>query len=102
MTVIWSERAETSLHTVERYISDSFGEKVRKEFMQSAEETAERLAQFPNAGKMEPLLAHRSKAYRSIVINRRSKLVYYVEETRIVIADFWECRREPRVLKQGL
>ncbi|MBQ7698055.1 MAG: type II toxin-antitoxin system RelE/ParE family toxin [Paludibacteraceae bacterium] len=102
MTVVWSERAEASLHIVERYILTNFGEKARSEFMQAAEETANRLVQFPNTGKMEPLLAHRSKAYRSIVINRRSKLIYYVDETRIVIADFWECRREPSVLKQGL
>ncbi len=102
MTVIWAERAEQALHSVEEYIKRDFGEQARLKFMQKAEATAGQLASFPHYGKIEPLLAHRQKSYRSVVVTKQSKLIYYVESERIVIADFWECRREPESLAQGL
>ena len=37
----------------------------------------------------------RSKIYRSVLINRRSKMVYYVENDAVVVAGFWDCRRDP-------
>ena len=102
MIVKWSERAVKSLRHVEAYILREFGEEARAKFMRASEESAGKLEQFPQLGKEEPLLAHRNRSYRSIVIARKSKMVYYVGEQYIIIADFWECRREPKKNTRGL
>ena len=46
---------------------------------------------------MEPLLSNRPMAYRSVVINKLNKMIYYISNTDdvIYIVDFWDTRREP-------
>ena len=102
MKVIWSQRAVKSLHIIEHYILQEFGERKRLEFMVEAEKVSKNLEQFPGLGKKEPLLAHRKKEYHSFVISRLSKIIYYEDTKRVVIADVWETRREPKKLAIGL
>lgn len=102
MKVIWSQRAVKSLRIIEDYILQEFGENKRLEFMAEAEKVARNLEQFPGLGKQEPLLVHRKKEYHSFVISRLSKIIYYTDATRVVIADVWETRREPKALTKGL
>ena len=104
MKSVWSERSKKSLHILEDYILREFGEKERAEFMAEAEKVALQLEIFPAMGKEEPLLAHRKKLYRSYVITRLSKMIYYVDEKRelIVISDIWDTRREPKAVAKGL
>ena len=73
MKVIWSERAKTSLHILEAYILKEFGELKRQEYMRQSELTANRLEEFPNKGRLEPLLAHRKKPYRSALMTPKTK-----------------------------
>lgn len=50
-------------------------------------------------GAIDPLFEDFSIAYRSIVINRLSKMVYYIDnDTVIYIVAFWDCRRELKAL----
>ena len=102
MSVIWSQRAVKSLHLIEDYVLREFGENTRLDFMEKAEKIAKNLEQFPDMGKMEPLLAHRNNEYHSCVITPLSKLIYYRGTKRVVIADIWETRREPKKLAKGL
>ena len=104
MKPVWSERAKKSLHIIEDYILREFGEYKRTEYMLEAEEVAKQLESFPTMGKVEPLLAHRKKLYRSIVVMHKSKIIYYVDENRelVVISDVWDTRREPKVVSRGL
>ena len=102
MTVIWTDRAEAALHSVENYLLQEFGENSREDFMQEAEHTANNLSTFPNLGKVEPLLKHRRKKYQSLRVTNKSKLIYYIDKERVVIADVWNTRREPKELVKGL
>ena len=104
MISIWSERAKKSLHIVENYILREFGEDKRSEFMTEAEQVAIQLEQFPNLGKLEPLLTHRRKPYRSYLVTRRTKMIYYIdnEHERVIISDIWDIRREPKTASKGL
>ena len=58
------------------------------------------LSKNPNMGSVEPLLADRSIMYRSYVVNRLNKIVYFVKEDHIEVADFWDVRREPKKLSE--
>ena len=103
MKAIWAERAKTSLHSLEAYILKEFGETKRQEYMRQAETMANRLEEFPNMGRLEPLLAHRKKPYRSILITPKTKMIYYIDsnKNRIVIADCWDTRREPKMAQKN-
>ena len=54
------------------------------------------LSRNPHLGPVEPYLDNMPEIYRSIVVNRLNKIVYYIKDNGIVIADFWDTRREPR------
>ena len=104
MKAIWSYRATKALHTLEAYILKEFGELKRQEYMEQAEKTANRLEEFPEMGRFEPLLVNRKKPYRSVFMTPKTKLIYYIDsdKDRIVIADCWDTRREPKNASKGL
>ena len=47
-------------------------------------------------GKIDPLFAHRKQTYRSIIVRRLNKVVYYVKDDTLHVAAFWDTRREPK------
>lgn len=96
MTIHWHKRAVAQLHQVEDYVLRDFGERIRQEFMDEVEQTMLALAEMPTMGKLDPLFAHRSQAYRSIIVRRLNKVVYYVKGDTLHIAAFWDTRREPK------
>ena len=97
MRVIWHKRAVAALQQIEGYVLENFGEKARKEFVADVEQVVELLSSTPEMGRIDPLFAHRKQTYRSIIIRRLNKLVYYVKDDTIRIVAFWDTRREPKV-----
>lgn len=96
MKVIWDPKAKKERNLVADYIQKSFGVKRRVRFIQEVRQMAQMLRNHPNLGPIDPLYADRAVAYRSIIINGLSKMVYRVEDDIIYIAAFWDCRREPQ------
>ena len=96
MKIHWHKRAVAQLHEVENYVLRDFGERIRQEFMDEVEQATLSLADMPTLGKIDPLFVHRKQTYRSIVIRRLNKLVYYVKDNTLHIAAFWDTRREPK------
>jgi plasmid stabilization system protein ParE len=97
MKIHWHKRADAALHQVEDYVLENFGDKVRQEFMDEVEQAVQALADMPTMGQLDPLFAHRKQAYRSIIVRRLNKVVYYVKGDIIHIAAFWDTRREPKI-----
>jgi len=79
MKIHWHKRASAQLHQVEEYVLRDFGERIRQEFMDEVEQATLSLADMPTMGKIDPLFAHRKRTYRSIIVRRLNKVVYYVE-----------------------
>lgn len=98
MRVEWKDKAESNLHQIEDYIFERFGPDSMDQFIEEVEQTVGMLMRYPNSGKIDPLFADRSIAYRSVVISGLSKLVYYVEDDVIYVTAFWDTRREPKAL----
>lgn len=98
MKVIWDPRATMGRQQVSDYIRWRFGVRRKNRFMQQVRETTQMLKSNPNIGKIDPLFADRSIAYRSIIINGLSRMVYFIEGDTIYIAAFWDCRREIKSL----
>ena len=96
MKIHWHKRASAALHQIEEYILRDFGELVRQEFMDEVEDAVLALANTPNMGKIDPLFVHRKLEYRSIIVRRLNKVVYYIKGDTVHIAAFWDTRREPK------
>lgn len=96
MNIHWHKRAAAQLQEVEAYVLGRFGEQARQEFMDEVEQHVSELAEMPLAGVRDPLFAHRKREYRSIIVRRLNKVVYYIEGDIVHISAFWDCRREPK------
>ena len=96
MRVIWHPQAEDALDQVANYIREQFGVKRRKFFLQEVRQTTKMLQRSPYIGPIDPLFDDRPNAYRYIIINGLSKMVYYIDDNLIYIAAFWDIRREPK------
>lgn len=100
MKVVWLNRAETSLRRTEEYILREYGDMARERFIQEVKDVAYLLEKMPELGHFETLLSGYEQGYRSIVINRLNKLIYYIRDNKVLIAALWDCRREPKKLMQ--
>ena len=92
MKVSWSKKAGDAVVQTSVYILDKFGPKASEDFIH----VSVLLESNPCLGPVEPLLAQKSKQYRSVVLNHLNKIVYYIKGDTIRIAAFWDTRREPK------
>lgn len=100
MRVIWLPQAQKQLRQTAKYIHREFGQKVRNDFIRDVQHANMLLSDNPYIGSVEQLLADRSLKYRSYVLNRLNKIVYFINEDHVEVADLWDVRREPQKLAQ--
>ena len=95
MKVIWHTKAIEGRDRIADYICQRFGTKRRTSYLQEVREATKILKSTPNIGQIDPLFADRPMAYRSIIINGLSKLVYRIDGETVHIVAFWDTRQEP-------
>ena len=95
MRVVWYPEAAKRLRQVISYIQTEYGSKSCTKFLKEAYRTERLLAKNPYLGAIEPFLADAPVQYRSIVVNRLNKIVYWINGDVIEIVDCWDTRREP-------
>lgn len=98
MRVEWEEMAEWNRDQIGDYIFERFGYNSLEHFYEEVNQTVNMIMRHPNLGSLEPLLADLPQGYRSVVVEKLSKLAYRIEGDTIYIVDFWDCRREPQAL----
>jgi len=98
MTISWSKQAAESLRETTAYVRNEFGIKAKQKLLDEIRSMIKHLPDNPCMGKVEPLLEDASVEYRSLVINRLNKIVYYIntETETIEIVALWDTRREPK------
>lgn len=98
MRVEWEYMAERNRDQIGDYIFEQFGYNALEHFYEEVNRSVNLLIQHPNLGSIEPLLADLPRSYRSLVVDKLSKLVYRIDEDTIYIVDFWDCRRDPQTI----
>lgn len=91
----WNKKALTQLDAVMKYGIREFGERTAQRLYARIMSYEPLLAANPRLGVEEPLLAGRKRQYRSLVVHKLFKLVYYVKDDTLYIAALWDTRREP-------
>ena len=96
MKVEWTEHAIRQKNQVANYIRWRFGFKHKKKFTQEVDQAVNMIMHNPNIGPIDSLFEDRAIAYRYVIINNLSKMVYYIDDDVIYIAAFWDTRCEPK------
>ncbi len=102
MKVVWVPEARASMLQVARYINAKFGHKGLMDFRQRVKEAEKLIQSGPSVGYIDPLFEDRPLTYRSVIVNRWSKLVYRVEKKTIYIVAFWDGRRDTKALANNV
>ena len=100
--VEWSDEARKNFRNTIRYIAYEFGKKAVRKFEANIAQWENLIAMNPAMGPKEPLLQGLKREYRSVVVHRYCKLVYYAEGDTLYIAPLWDTRREPRAQTANL
>ena len=95
MKVVWTELAADKWEQIATYIFTEFGFEAVEEYREETQQYEDAILTNPQIGAIEPLLYNRSYEYRSVVVHRKTKMVYYVDGETIVIANVWDTRQEP-------
>ena len=97
MKCIWTKRALNEYQRIVGYIFNEFGKKAALTFVDDIELWDSRIAENPEIGAIEPLLAERKRyKYHSFIVSKHNKLIYTISKDRsVTIADIWDMRRHP-------
>jgi len=88
MKVRWSPDARERMDKTADFIQEQFGLKSKMRFKKEVRRVNDLLKANPYLGPVEPLLEDLPSEYHSIVVNNLNKMVYYIKDDIIHIADF--------------
>lgn len=102
MDVIWTTPAEKSLAETIYYVRLRNGDLVARKVWQMIREQSELLSSNPYMGKVDPDLSSKKHLYRFIIVNRRSKVYYFIENDFLYIALVRDTRQDVSKLRDLL
>ena len=97
MSIIWSDQADAAFWKIRDYLFLHFGAAAEDDYLQAVNEAIKQVAKNPQSGIAVYELA-KDGSVRSILVNRLSKFIYYVENDTLHIADVWDTRQNPKSL----
>ena len=102
MKVILLPNALSRLDEIFDWIKATNNENSAVKVYNSILDELEILEKQPQIAAIEPLLEDLPKQFRSLIINKQYKAVYYIEEQNdtVFIATIWDCRSNPSDLQK--
>ena len=92
MRIDWTPIAKLGWQEVADYIHKEFGDKALLEFEKRTYDAEKDISEMPNSGSIAWFDSEENVLYRFKHIYRRSKMLYFVLDNKIFIADFWDVR----------
>jgi plasmid stabilization system protein ParE len=100
MVVEWLAEAENDLKEIFDYYLAEAGRDTAKKITDRIRVSAEQLGEMPLSASVELLLEGRPEGFRSMVVKRNHKVVYFVGNDKVNIVTVFDCRRNPVVLRE--
>jgi plasmid stabilization system protein ParE len=99
MTIEWLLGASRSLDEAYEFL-ETMNPAAATKLYNSIMDDVQRLATMPLMAPVEPWLDKAPQMFRSLVSCKRYKVVYYIEDNTVFIADVWDCRQSPESIKE--
>jgi plasmid stabilization system protein ParE len=97
MDIIWLPFAERVLDEIFQFYRFK-SQIVARKMIADIKQATRPLAEFPEVGTVEQSLSDFPETFRYVLVRHIYKIIYFIEENHIYIADIWDCRREPASL----
>ena len=102
MVIVIREGAKRQLREIFDYYRIVTNRKVAYKMIDKIRDTIELLATHPLMGTTLTEYAGLSFAYRSIVAHPHYKVIYRVENDKVIVISVWDCRQDPATLEDEL
>jgi plasmid stabilization system protein ParE len=101
MVIRWTTNAQLRVREIYSFYEEK-NIQVARNIINAIYEEVLLLQNFPQLAAKEPFLEEYTKTFRSLVIRKLFKVVYYIDEVNdtIVIVTVWDCRQNPNKLKR--
>ncbi|MDO5664899.1 MAG: type II toxin-antitoxin system RelE/ParE family toxin [Bacteroidia bacterium] len=96
--IIWLPTAQKHLHAIYNWLAERSETAATRLFNDILNET-ERLTDFPEIAKKEPILKDFTKEFRALVVRKNFKIIYYIQADKVYISAVWDCRQDPSKLQ---
>jgi len=101
MKLIWTAFAAGQLEKIYRFLINKNQTAAVAVYNDILDET-ESLLHFAQMAPIEPLLSEFPELYRSLVIRKTYKVVYYIEDDLIFVVAVFDCRQNKGKLKKDI
>ncbi len=97
MVVVWSARAQRELAAIwDYYSAKSIPAAVK--IVRTIHSAVHKLANFPEIAPVELWLEEFPEGFRSFVVQKIHKIIYFIKDDKIYIVALFDCRRNPATL----
>ena len=94
MELIWSKEAQFQLSQIYFYYKKHFNSKVANNVKLSIYDAVKLLKTYPNVGSVCEKQWDDSIEFRAFVEHKNHKIIYYIENNTVYIADIWACNMD--------
>ncbi len=101
MEIEWQGAAKRQIQEIFDYYNSVAGMKIARKVVRKIVERPRIIVRNPEAGEREWLLEDLSFEYRRL-IEGDYKIVYRVDDNKVMIVAVWDCRRDPADLCQNI
>jgi plasmid stabilization system protein ParE len=101
MKLLFAPEALEDMENIYRYYAE-YSEIYAVDLYNYIIEEAELLKNFPHKAQREPLLEEYPEDYRSLIVWRSYKLVYFLEKETVNVVAVFDCRQNPEKLKKNI
>lgn len=101
MKIIWLPLAQEDLDRIYNFIADK-SEMSAINIYNEILDSVEPLKEFPQMAQIESILSDQPEAFRSLIVREIYKVIYYIEDKTIFITSVWDCRQNPKKLRNKI
>lgn len=99
MVVIWTPQADRDLDKIWGYYV-ALSPRSAVKIIRDIRDSVAILASGPFVAARERVLDDRAEGFRSLVVRRRYKVIYFVADEKVTVVAVWDCRRSPITLRE--
>ena len=99
--IIWLPTAQKHLNLIYEWLSER-SESVAYKLIQDILSAVGKLSEFPFIAQREEVLKGFDKEFRSLIVRKHFKIIYFIESDKIIVVAVWDCRQDSQKIKSEI
>lgn len=102
MKLYWLELAEKDLDSIYNFYAKDKSQKAATKIYNEILNVAEKLIDFPLIGQIEEEISEEREEYRSLLVRKLFRIIYFIDADSLFIVAIWDCRKDFQTNKKKI